>query len=456
MKKRIYPILFCLFTAYASFAQTPHGDKLTKSIDSLVAPQFEGNQPGVSILVAKSGQVVYKKAFGSASVELNVPIQPDMVFDLGSITKQFTAVAILQLVEQGKIALKDSIQRYIKNFPSKGYPITIENLLTHTSGIPDYMQLDTGDPYAERRDFTPRAIIDLFKTLPLQFEPGTKFSYSNSGYFLLGYIIEQVTGESYYQYVREHILVPAGLDHTFFNQPNKIIPGHVSGYKKEDDRYKKADYWSATLPYAAGDLVSNTADLFKWHQALYAGKVLKKEMLEKAFTPFILKNGTSAGYGYGWYVTDYNGVKSVGHGGAITGFLTDEMYYPGADVYVVVLCNCDCIPKDELTMSISSLALGKPLQADLVLSESVLNRYIGTYAMLPDQKRTMVIFKKDGRLVADVQGQGSFELLFQSETAFDFKGIPGASANFIVEDGKVTKFIVEQNGRYEWKKIKQK
>jgi len=453
MYKIIVSFCFCL-VGLVCIAQPQADDRLAKSIDSLVAPQFQGNQPGVSILIAKKGQVVYQKTFGSASVELDVPLKPELTFDLGSITKQFTAVAILQLVEQGKIALTDSIQRFIKDFPSKGYTITIENLLTHTSGIPDYMQLETGDPYAERKDFTPKAIIDLFKTLPLQFEPGTKFSYSNSGYFLLGYVIAQVSGENYYKYVQDHILTPLGLNHTFLNHPNEIIPNHVNGYKKEGDQYKKADYWSATLPYAAGDLISNTADLFTWHQALYSGKVLKKESLDKAFAPFILKDGTSAGYGYGWYQKDFNGVKSIGHGGAITGFLTDETYYPGQDVYVAILCNCECIAKDDLSLAIAGLALGKPLQTDLVLNDSVLNGYTGTYAMLPDQKRTMVIAKKGDHLVADVKGQGSFELLFQSDTAFDFKGIPGASARFVMENGKVTGFVVEQNGRYEWKKIK--
>ncbi len=447
-------MIFLFLCSFVRVAQAQQDDRLAKSIDSLVAPQFKGDQPGVSILIAKKGQVVYQKAFGSASVELNVPLRPEMVFDLGSITKQFTAVAILQLVEQGKIVLTDSIQRYIKDFPSKGHTITIENLLTHTSGIPDYTQIDLGGRFMERWDFSPKEIIDSFKTRHLQFEPGTKFSYSNSGYFLLGYIIEQVSGESYEKYVREHILAPLELNHTFYNQPNEIIPNHVNGYKKDSDRYQKADFWSATLPYAAGDLVSNTSDLFKWHQALYAGKILKKETLDKAFTPFILKDGTSTGYGYGWFITDYSKVKAIGHGGAITGFLTNEAYYPEADVYIALLCNCECIAKDELNASISNIALGKPMLLDLALSTPILNRYTGTYVMLPEQKRIMAITKAGDHLVADVKGQSSYQILFQSETTFAFKGIVGASAYFVVEDGKVTKFVVEQNGQFEWKKIK--
>ncbi|HVV53889.1 MAG TPA: serine hydrolase [Mucilaginibacter sp.] len=454
----MYKFIASLYLSMISLmciAQSQPNARLTKSIDSLVAPQFAGNQPGVSILVAKKGQIVYEKAFGSANIELNVPARPDMTFDLGSITKQFTAVAILQLAEKGKISLQDSIQKYIKNFPSKGYKISIENLLTHTSGIPDYMQLNVSDPYLVRKDFSPEAVIDSFKNLPLEFEPGTKFSYSNSGYFLLGYIIRQVTGESYGKYIQDNIISPLGLNHTFYNWPNQIIPGHVNGYKIVDGQYQKADFWSATLPYAAGDLVSNVGDLLKWHQALYAGKVLKKQTLEKAFTPFVLKDGTSTGYGYGWGINNFSGVLSIGHGGAITGFRTSEQYYPQEDVYVAILGNCDCTPVDELSVSVSSIALRKSLQPDVTVSKAILDGYVGTYSMVQDQKRTMSITREGDHLVANLPGQGSYELLFQSDTAFSFKGVtPHADAHFFLENGKVTGFIVQQNGQYEWEKIK--
>src|SRR5580693_1579106 len=169
-------ISMCLsLIGFVCVVQAQPDDHLVKSIDSLVAPQFEGNQPGISILIAKKGQIVYQKAFGSANLELNTPMQPDNVFRIGSITKQFTAVAILQLVEQGKISLQDSVQKYVKDFPSKGYTITIENLLTHTSGIVDFTAKDDPDPYIERRDFTPEFLINYIKNDPLHFKPGSKY-----------------------------------------------------------------------------------------------------------------------------------------------------------------------------------------------------------------------------------------------------------------------------------------
>jgi CubicO group peptidase (beta-lactamase class C family) len=307
MYKSLLLLSFLLMSFAGSFGQNKNDKFSSKKLDQFLSAKFKPTEPGCEILIAKNGQVIYKKAFGSASIELNTAIQPDMVFNLGSITKQFTAVAILQLMEQGKLSLQDSLQKYVKNFPSKGHTITIENLLTHTSGIKDYLQIDYGQPYMERWDFSPAAVIDSFKNQPLEFEPGTKFQYSNSGYFLLGYIIEAVTGKTWQEYLKQNIFLPLGLTHTYTDSPNEIIPGRVYGYMNNTGHFEKADYWSATLPYAAGAIISNVEDLYKWHKGLYEYKILKKATLEKAFTPFKLKNGLSTGYGYGWFVKKSDG-----------------------------------------------------------------------------------------------------------------------------------------------------
>lgn len=446
-------ISFLLFS-YSCQAQKSKDKQLAKSLDSLLSKQFNPNGPGISLLVAKKGKIIYEKAFGSASLELSVPIRPEMVFNLGSITKQFTAVAILQLVEKGKISLQDSLQKYVPDFPSKGYPITIENLLTHTSGIKDYMQIDYPEPYMERRDFSPKVLIDSFKSLPLEFEPGTKFHYSNSGYFLLGFIIERVTAKTWQDYLQENIFTPLGLTNTYTDHPNAIIKNRVYGYKKEDQHFEKADYWSATISYAAGGLLSSVEDLYKWQKGLYAYQILRKETLDKAFTNFKLKNGTTTGYGYGWFLKDISGIKSIEHGGAITGFLTNEIYYPAEDIYVVSLFNCDCAPKDALSATIAGLALGKPLQPDVKITDAILNNYTGTYTLSIDTSRTIIIFRENNQLIAKVSGQGSYPLLFQSDTKFEFKNILDASCEFIRENNKVIKFIISQNGQYEWNKIK--
>ena len=208
------------------------------------------------------------------------------VFRIGSMTKQYTAIAILQLVEQGKFFLQDSIQKFIKSFPFKGHTITIENLLTHTSGIKDYEQLDAHIPNAIRIEFPVKQIIDSLANLPLDFIPSSKYSYSNSNYFMLGYIIEQVSGKSYRDYLKENLFKPAGLSNTFYDSPKQLITNRANGYTKDNSNYYNVDYISMSLVYSAGALLSNVSDLFKWHQALYSYKIVKKESLEKAFTSF--------------------------------------------------------------------------------------------------------------------------------------------------------------------------
>jgi CubicO group peptidase (beta-lactamase class C family) len=455
--KKIAEVLFgfyFLVIPHLSRAQELSGSALTKHLDELLAEKFQPATPGVAILVARQGQVIYKKTFGSADLELNVPLQPDMVFSLGSITKQFTAIAILQLMEQGKLSLQDSLQKYVPDFPSKGYKITIENLLTHTSGIKDYLQIDYPEPFMERRDYRPKQLIDSFKTFPLDFEPGTAFRYSNSGYYLLGYIVEKISGKSFQNYIQENLLIPLGLNHTYLDTDNVIIPGRVNGYTRRGPGFRNANYWSTTITWAAGGLISNVEDLFKWHKGLFSYKIIKKQTLEKAFLPFKLKNGKTTGYGYGWFIKNIGGFQSIEHSGAITGFLSNEIYFPAEDIFIATLYNCDCTPKDELAVSISGLVLGKPLQKNIPVNESILNDYPGTYALMPDAQRLIVIVKEKDYLLAKVQGEKDYPLLFQSESKFEFKNIVGVACEFIRENGKVIKFVLNQNGLFEWKKIK--
>lgn len=449
MNRSIFFIALLLTLTTVS-AQSKQDKQLEKKLDELLSSRFSDAGPGCDVLVAKKGAIVYHKAFGKADIGLNVPIRTGMLFRIGSITKQFTAVAILQLAEQGKLSLQDSIQQYVKDFPSKGKPITIENLLTHTSGLPDYLQLDNAGRNAERLDYTVVEVIDKFKSLPLQFDPGTKFRYSNSGYFLLGCIIEKVSGKSFSTYLRENILSPLGMENTYFESDGLIIPGKVNGYRQEGSAYRNADYMSMTVAYAAGELISNTEDLFKWHQGLYTHRLLKKETLEKAFTPFTLKDGTVTEYGYGWIVRNISGIRSIEHGGAIFGFLTNALYFPAEDVFIAALFNCECAPKDDLSATIAGLAIGKLMQNEIMLDTRLLDTYTGTYTLSTDNKRTIVITREKDGLFAKLSGQGTFSLIFQSETNFQFKNVLGAACEFIKENGKVTRINVSQDGQFVW------
>ncbi len=462
--KSIISVVFLLLNLTV-LAQTQQNTQLTKAIDSLVVPQFEGNQPGISILIAKMGQVIYKKAFGSANIELNTPMQPDMVFRIGSITKQFTAVAILQLVEQGKISLQDSVQKYIKDFPSKGATITIENLLTHTSGIVDFTSKDDPDPFIERRDFTPEFLINYFKNDPLRFKPGTKYEYSNSNYVLLGYIIQMVSGENYHQYMADNVIKRAGLTHTLYAEENTIVPNRVQGYTRDNGFFQNCEYQTLSLGFGCGDLLSNTEDLLKWNQAVIAGKLISEASLKKAFSPYKLANGTYSSYGYGWFIDTTYGSPCIHHEGQTSGFIALEKYFPKEDIYVAIMTNVKTADdktdfsdnRFKLFADITPIALGKKLISGISVDEAVLDSYAGTYKATFN-KSTLTIHKENGKLYVDLSnGTGkNMGLVPLTETNFvipDIKNI-STTCEFVKANGKVIKLIVTQDKKYEWTKIK--
>lgn len=448
MTRSMLLISALLFIREFSIAQS---NSIEKGLDSIFGT-FSQSEPGCAVLVAKGDKILYEKGFGSADLELNVDMTPGMVFKLASITKQFTAVAILQLHEQGKISLKDSIQKFIPDYPLHSNPITIENLLTHTSGIPDYMQIDYRSQNMERWDFSPRQLIDSFKNYPLQFAPGSKYAYSNSGYYLLGYIIEMVSGKKYEDYLQERILNPLGLSHTYFDRDGGIIPGRVNGYRREGSEFRNADYWSPSIAYAAGGLLSNTEDLYKWFRGLLANKLIKKETLEKAFTPFKLSGGSFTNYGYGWQVFSTGRNQSIEHGGHMNGFITSLVYYPEQEIFITLLFNSEDAPKDEMSTKISELVLGVSLHKEVKQSLNNLVEYAGTYRLATDKERTIEIVLEGEKLMARIPGQATFEIVFEEESKFGFKNVKEISGTFIKENGKVTKMVIEQNGRFVWEK----
>ncbi len=461
MTKQFLIFVACIFFLKKTNGQNREDKKLVNQLDQLISEKYKSIAPGCVMLVAKQGNIVYEKAFGNANIELNVPMKPEMIFRLGSVTKQYTAVAILQLVEAGKISLQDSIQKYVKDYPHKGHTITIENLLTHTSGIKEYQAIKDTTPNGERKDYTPKEGVDFFKNEPLVFEPGTQFQYSNSNYFLLGYIIELLSGKSYQEYLNQNIFSVAGLTNTYYNLQEKIIPGRVSGYTRIDTTLENADYLSMTTAYAAGALMANVEDLFKWHKALYDQKLIGEEMLNKATTFFTLKNGSTTGYGYGWYLNEIGGSKTIEHAGAIDGFRSDEIYLPGEDVFVAALFNSLEYKNNwiELVNDIALLSTGKTLQTVMKLNDSVLQKYTGTYKYMGDPKITvsLKIYRRDGKLYCDLSnGTGANMVLVpQSETKFvlpDVRRIT-TTVDFIIENGKVIKAVWTQEDKNEFVKI---
>jgi len=438
-------ILVSTLCVQIGYGQSKQDRVVIKQIDNYTSENYNKYAPGCAVLIAKNGQIVFEKGYGSADLELSVPMKTDMVFRIGSITKQFTAVAILQLVEKGKISLSDSVQKFIKNYHFKGYTITIENLLTHTSGIKGYEEIDAKIPNAIRVDFPPEQVIDSLDKLSLDFPPGTKYNYSNSNYFLLGKIIEEVSGKSYQDYLKQYLFIPIGLTSTYYDKPNEVIKNRAKGYTNIEGEYSNTGFISMSLVYSAGAILSNVNDLFRWHQALFKGDLLKKETLLKAIKPFQLNDGTMSFYGYGFFIRGENDELSIGHGGAIDGFRAMEIYYPQKDIFIVLLCNNEQYNFMELFNNISNLVTGRSMTLeykDLKISNEILDSYVGSYTFFADKKQFIKIYKRDGRLYADLSnGTGSnMALLGQTETTFylpDVFRIP-TTIEFILTNGKVT------------------
>jgi CubicO group peptidase (beta-lactamase class C family) len=389
--------------------------------DRHMSSQFKSDGPGAAVLVAKNGNVIYKKAFGMADLELNVAMQPDMIFRIGSITKQFTAVAILQLAEKGKLSIDDEITKYIDNYPTQGHKITIEHLLTHTSGIKSYTAMRIWDPAVRKRDMTPEALIDFFKNEPMDFEPGTRFLYNNSGYILLGSIIEKVSGLSYANYIAENIFKPAGMENSSYDNTSKIIPNRAKGYQPGAGGVVNADYLSMTQPYAAGSLISTVADLYKWNRALHSYKLVGKQYLDKAFASYRLADGKETDYGYGWTLGNIRGTPAIEHGGGINGFLTHAIYLPDSDIFVAVFSNCNCNPPEAVTARLAATALGNPYpEKEIPADQAKMNDYTGVYLNSEGLERQITIDGKN--LYSQVKGSGRFRI------------IPYAPDKFMVEN----------------------
>ena len=327
-----------------------------QKIDSLLSNLFKDkNGPGGAFLIAKGGQPIYQKAFGKANIELGVAMNTQNIFQLGSITKQFTAIAILMLEEANKLSTQDPISKYIPDYPS-GDQITIHHLLSHTSGIKDFTKMKSISQIAQK-DLSPKELVDFFKNEPVDFLPGEKFEYNNSGYAILGYIIELTTQDTYEHYIQKNIFAKAGMTSSRYASDVAIIKNRAYGYQQKNNQYVNKTRISFNIPYASGALMSTQGDMLKWQNALNQNTLLKASSRQKAFTAYQLNNGTSINYGYGWHISQINGYPSREHGGSVFGFKTMGVYLPQQDIYVIGLSNCDCNSPTQVTRDIAKLIL---------------------------------------------------------------------------------------------------
>jgi D-alanyl-D-alanine carboxypeptidase len=308
-------------------------------IDAYVQRRMQRDHiPGVSVAILREGKVIHCKGYGMANVELSAAATENSVYQIASLTKPFTATAIMLLAEDGKLSIDEQVRKYIPDLPTSWEDVTVRQLLSHTSGIKNGTK-QGGFAETVRKDFTPRELIDTVTKEPLDFKPGENWNYSNTGYIVLGMLIEKLSGKSYGVFMDERIFKPLGMANTRANDLHAVIAGRVQGYTWDMKFLRIGEYHSPTQPFAAGMLVSTVADLAKWDRSLDAGTLLKRPILEQMWAPVRTGNGDRAGYGLGWEIKEINGHRSVGHGGGIPGFSTCFTRYGDDHLTVIVLTN---------------------------------------------------------------------------------------------------------------------
>ena len=336
---------------------------LLTRIDSVVqAEMARSKTPGMSVAVQRGNDILLARGYGLADVEHSVPASAETVYRIGSITKQFTAAAIMQQVEAGKIGLQDELAKLLPGYPVQGHRVTLHHLLTHTSGIKSYTSL--GPKFwneASRMDLSDSQMVALFQDAPFDFEPGAKWLYNNSGYYLLGMIVEKASGLPYRKYLRERLLEPLGLRATSYCAERPIVPHRAQGYEVREGVLMNDDPIGMNTPGAAGAMCSTVLDLLAWRRALFGNQVVNAESLGRMTTPVRLNNDSVTTYGYGLGIGTLDGHRSISHGGGINGFITQLSYYPDDDITVAVLGNLGGAPSGRVAQLIARLMLGLSL-----------------------------------------------------------------------------------------------
>lgn len=405
-----------------------------------------------TVLLAKGDEILLSKGYGKAVIEYDIPNTPDTRFRIGSITKQFTAVAVLQLVEQGKLDLEGKLTDYLPGYPAKpqGELVTIHHLLNHTSGIPSYTGMEEIMRQRGSLEEAPEDFIKRFWEKELEFEPGTKFSYNNSGYYLLGMIIEKVSGMPYAEYVQAHIFEPLGMKNSGYEHYRSVIPKMARGYATVGEYAERSGNIVTDIAGAAGALYSTTNDLLIWHRALMDKKLLVEASYEKMFTPYL------DGYGYGWGIEEHAGTKVYRHSGGIDGFRSMGILLPEKKISAIVLSNLESVNAGKVAEDLIKMDLGekvkmpKPVK-EVTVAGKVLDKYVGTYNFAPNFN--LLITREGNRLMVQPTNQPTSQVFPESETLFFFK-IVDAKLEFVAsEDGTVGEVILHQNGAHRGKRV---
>ena len=443
-------IIILVLLPFTLQAQKNYTQALEKYMDAQMKIKgFNG-----TVLVAKQNKVLLKKGYGFADREWNVSNTPDTKFRIGSVTKQFTAASILQLAEQGKLNLSDKLSKYFPDFP-KGDSVSIHMLLSHTSGIANYTAQAQFESLATLT-LSKDSMIAFIRSKPYSFSPGTKYQYSNSGYFLLGCIIEKLSGQSYADYVQQNIFAKAGMTNTGADKIDSILPLRAKGYSMNKKKITNASYISLAWPFSAGILFSTVEDLYKWDRALYGTTILSDASKQKMFTP------GKSNYGYGIIIDSMQKHSRIWHNGGIPGFMSNISRYTNDDVCVIVLANTEVVQNNTLPITdviaegLASIVFDLPVETpyehkEVKIDPSLLDKYVGKY----NAGLTLEVIKKDNKLYRHRDGTPDIELKPESNTKFFYADDSNRQLEFELDKaGNVIKiWFINNEQRGEMKKL---
>jgi len=433
----------------AAAAQAPAYAHERARIDSLVSAEVASSPiAGLAVAVVKGRDTIVMRGWGFADLENDVAVTPAHVFRIGSITKQFTSAAIMQFVEKGRLSLDDTLGALLLNMPASWRKVTLRQLLNHTSGIPSYTDIGAKWQRRWREDMLPDSLLAFTTADTMNFAPGAKWRYDNTGYVLLGMILDKVTGKPYPKYLEEQFFKPLGLTSTLYCYTQPIIKHRALGYNRVGKQFVNAEYLSMTQPYSAGALCSTVGDLVRWTRALHGGAIVNAA----SFAQMTMPSGAAAPshYGFGLSVDSLSGHPRVAHGGGIHGFQSMLAHYPKDSLTVAVLVNSPPAPVDLMATNLARIMFGLPLQGGamqrVTLTAAQLAPYVGDYPLvLPDGNKLVIHVSANGdKLMAQGEGQGAFELIPYGNHTFGAEFDRTMRLTFEVANGRATKLRLRQ------------
>jgi CubicO group peptidase (beta-lactamase class C family) len=440
--KKLVTLMLLGAALLSPVAKAQTDQQKAKRFDSICEVYSKKNMFSGSVLIAKNGKVLLSKGYGMANYSYDIPNTSTTKFKLASVSKQFTAMAIMILQEKGKLSTDDKLNKYIAGYPN-GDKITIHHLLTHSSGIHNFTDLPVFDSIMAR-PHTLEQNIKHFKNLPLDFEPGTKFNYSNSGYVLLSYIIEKASGKNYGDYIQEAIFQPLGMKNSGLYSNTTVLKNYAEGYSEGSNGLEHPTHIDMSIPSGAGALYSTVEDLYLWDRALTTEKLVKRSTLEKIFTPF------KDGYAYGWMIQEFRGHKLQMHRGGIQGFSTVINRFPNEDLTIIILKNVDnykLFPDNKIASAVMfNEKYSLPIERKAIAVDTkIYDKISGNYELAPDF--IMTVSTSDNKIFVQATGQPKLELLPESEFKY-FSKMVDAQLEFLKDEkGNILSLNLYQGGQ---------